>query len=882
MRLKDESGVRKKMATTLEELQILITSETSGLKKELAKVKNDLSGTEKEVNKATKGISSTLKKLGVVLAGVFAVKKVIDFGRASVTAANDMAVHEAKLATIMRQRMNATDDTIKAVKNLIAAQEAIGVVDVVAQTAAAQELSTYLSNANSLKTLVPTLNNLVAQQYGLSASAEQATGMATMLGKVMDGQVGALSRYGFTFSKAEEKILKYGNEAERVALLSRIVKDSIGDMNEELGKTPQGQMKQLSYTIDAIKTSIGAGLMSAIQAVMPYLNAMANTLLKAAQYFQMLMSAIFGTAQMSTAAAGAAISVADAQTEAGDAAEKAGKKAKRSVAGFDQLNVIADKPKKDSGKDSGGGIGAMPNLDMPKVDTESIPAEIKKMVDNIKGFIGGINFKPLIDSFDKLKTAIAPLTETFFSGLRWLWDNILVPFGTWSIQSFIPAFLDLLAGAITLLTPTIQALMSVGAWLWDEFLQPIASWTGGVIVSVLTDLGDTLKNIGDWMSNNQSTVNGITKSVGLFFAAWKVIELLAFIQMAGGVAGAFSIITGAIWAATGAKIVNAAQTVILTGMYAKDLVVSIGASIVALGRQALAWGIVTAATITHKAKLLLLDAVIVGQFIKNMALSTVELVKNAGKWVVATAAMVANKIALAASTVAQIALTAATIAWNVAAGIGAAVTTAFGVAVAILSSPITLIIAAIALLVAGIILLVKNWDTVKAVASNVWEGIKKTWTGVAEWFKTNITNPIGNLFVGMFNGIIDGVNWVIRALNKISFDFPDWIPGIGGKSFGISISELSHIPKLDVGTNYVAKDGLAFIHEGEAVVPKKYNPAASGGDNKEVIAALNRVERAINGIKNVKAVIGRDEVGKAATGFINSEYRRGNNPLPSL
>ena len=37
-------------------------------------------------------------------------------------------------------------------------------------------------------------------------------------------------------------------------------------------------------------------------------------------------------------------------------------------------------------------------------------------------------------------------------------------------------------------------------------------------------------------------------------------------------------------------------------------------------------------------------------------------------------------------------------------------------------------------------------------------------------------------------------------MNKISFDVPDWVPGIGGKSFGINIPE---IPKL-------AKGGLAF------------------------------------------------------------------------
>jgi len=36
-----------------------------------------------------------------------------------------------------------------------------------------------------------------------------------------------------------------------------------------------------------------------------------------------------------------------------------------------------------------------------------------------------------------------------------------------------------------------------------------------------------------------------------------------------------------------------------------------------------------------------------------------------------------------------------------------------------------------------------------------------------------------------------------------------------------------NIPRYAIGTNYVPADGLAYLHEGEAVVPKAYNPAAN-------------------------------------------------------
>ncbi|RQO83482.1 tape measure protein [Acidovorax sp. FJL06] len=69
-------------------------------------------------------------------------------------------------------------------------------------------------------------------------------------------------------------------------------------------------------------------------------------------------------------------------------------------------------------------------------------------------------------------------------------------------------------------------------------------------------------------------------------------------------------------------------------------------------------------------------------------------------------------------------------------------------------------------------------------------------------------------------------------------------------AYGISVAQLeenlraggaTNIPKFDIGTNYVPRDMLAYIHEGEAVVPKAYNPAAGGGGaggNAELVAEV--------------------------------------------
>src|SRR5690606_3186546 len=158
---------------------------------------------------------------------------------------------------------------------------------------------------------------------------------------------------------------------------------------------------------------------------------------------------------------------------------------------------------------------------------------------------------------------------------------------------------------------------------------------------------------------------------------------------------------------------------------------------------------------------------------------------------------------------------------------------------------------------------------------------KKAWEGVKNIFK-GIVDTLWSIFKFPLNLIIDGINALIGGLNKIKFDVPDWIPLIGGKKFGFNIPK---IPKLAVGTNYVAQDGLAYLHKGEAVIPKKFNPAAggeSGVGNREVVAALQKVERAVRDLRHIQAVISGESVGRAATGYINSEYRRGNNPLSAL
>lgn len=76
----------------------------------------------------------------------------------------------------------------------------------------------------------------------------------------------------------------------------------------------------------------------------------------------------------------------------------------------------------------------------------------------------------------------------------------------------------------------------------------------------------------------------------------------------------------------------------------------------------------------------------------------------------------------------------------------------------------------------------------------------KAWQGVTEIFK-GIWNNIVAIIESAINFIIDGINLLISALNTIHFEIPDWVPLIGGKSFGISIPLVSQValPRLAEG-----------------------------------------------------------------------------------
>ena len=449
----------------------------------------------------------------------------------------------------------------------------------------------------------------------------------------------------------------------------------------------------LRLSLGKLKAAIGDAVMPLVAAFLPVVQNAVWAAIRLTKAVGKVIAALFGQGN-------AAKDTAKGQTALATANEKV----KRSLAGFDEINRL------DTGDNE------MQPENMPEPVETTLSPQLQTVVDKILSLIAplqAIDFSPAVQAFGRLQEAIAPIQQTLFAGLEWAWHNLLVPLAAWTIEDFLPVFLDATAAALGVLNQVIVALQPATDWLWENFLKPIAQWTGEIIIQALQWLTEKLEVFSDWIRNNQSVVELFALLLGNFAAAWVLV---------------------------------------------------------------------------------------------NGAVKTWETV----------------------STVATIA------------------TKAFNMATTGTSGVILLVAAAIAAVITIVVLLVKNWDTVKATAIQVWEAIKAAWGNAWSWFKGKILDPLTNGFQNMVNGIIGflngliagvvrGINGIVEAVNKLSFTVPDWIPGLGGKKMGFQLKAVN-TPKIP----YLARG---------AVLPANKPFMAVLGDQKHgtnIEAPLDVIKQALS------------------------------------
>ena len=299
----------------------------------------------------------------------------------------------------------------------------------------------------------------------------------------------------------------------------------------------QGLMtnQQFANSFNQIKTNMMVAFTPILQAILPALNTLMAALAKATTYISSFISAVFGkTYQQSYQATQQLIDAKVAMGAYGDSAKKAAKDVK-GLAAIDEINTLGATNANIAG---GGTNNKIPQLVAPPVDTSAVDSAMKSLVDRIKRYLSDISFVPLINSFKNLKSAIVPIVNNLGKILKWFMDNILKPLTKWTIEDALPAFFNLLSGALRALNPILEVFMDLGAWLWDEFLQPIASWTGGVIVDVLNGVANGLSKVGDWINENKPIVEIFAIVVGSFALAWGLVSAALVIWNGVGVIAA--------------------------------------------------------------------------------------------------------------------------------------------------------------------------------------------------------------------------------------------------------------------------------------------------------------------------------------------------------
>ena len=782
------------------------------------------------------GIENALKKISQLAVAAFSVKAVTDFGKVCIQVATETSNAWIGLNSILTGQGKSFNQA----KNFINDYISDGLVPLNNAVGAYKNLVLRGYNSEQIQKTMNALKNSAtfARQstYSLGDAVQTATeGLKNENSVVVDnaGVTKNVAKMWEDYAKSIGKTTNNLTQQEKIqAEVNGILEETKFQSNDAAiyANTFSGKLAQLNTAFTNMKTAIGNVIQPIAKIFIPTITQATNAITNLFNKIASLL-AVFGwkavsvesiTGGISDIASGAA-NASNAVSGIGDSAKKSAKDLK-SLASFDTAQIL----KKDDSDSSSSGSGAGGKIDTSGLN---LTDNLKKQASDIGKIFGDINFEPLINSFNKVKEVAQPLITTIKDGLKWLYDNVLVPLAKWTIQDLLPAFLNLVAGALTVLNPLITAFEPIFQWFWNNFLEPVAKWTGGVIVDTLNLLADVLTKIGNWMSNNQSVVTGMESAVLGFFSAWKVVELMSFIQQAGGVIAALGLLKNAILGNVIAKIADKAETIALTLMYAKDFVVSI-------------------------------------------ASGTAALVKQAAQWVINTGAKIANTAATIAGTVATTAATAAT--WL------------FNAALAVLTSPIALVVAAIAALIAVVVLLIKNWDKVKQAAINCWNGIKNTFSNAGQWFSnifqqayngiTRVFSNIGNFFGGIWqrikntfsnlgmsignaisNAVKSGINGVISLIEKrinSAINLINGAIGIINLIPGVNVDKIQslNLPRLAQG-GYVKANTpqLAMIgdnrHQGEVVAPedklmslyKKANQEMGLGNKDKVIELLEKI-----------------------------------------
>ena len=471
---------------------------------------------------------------------------------------------------------------------------------------------------------------------------------------------------------------------------------------------------------------------------------------------------------------------------------------------------------------------------------------IPRFIDALNNGLMKADFDKIRNSLNGLWKALTPFAIHVGEGLLWFWENVLVPFGTWTANELIPMFLDNLSTAISTFNSILIALQPLFQWFWDSVLQPIAEWTGGAFNAIWDKTNGLLKTFSDWCAANPGVIQTIATVIASFFAAWKISE---FIANAAGFITTIANIVSSIKSISGAVALVKTGVEALVGVLGGPLVIGIAAAIAAGILLYKNWDTICEYAaklrewVTEKTRALRDDATkafeTLRDNVKNAVKALRDDIKEKWDWIQEKLSQFSKWLGSTFKTD-----------WTKNFGIFGTVLKGFLKSAKDVIRDVKQIFNGFNDFISGVFS--GNWQ-------KAWTGIKNIFVGVFRGLADIAKSPI-NAIVGGFNSVLGVVNGLIRKVNNIRFKItvPDWVPGVGGKWWGFNgfnIPTVGTIPMLANGGFVKANTPqLAMIgdnrHQGEIVSPenklqemavKAASLAAGSGNSTELLAVLKQI-----------------------------------------
>lgn len=597
-------------------------------------------------------------------------------------------------------------------------------------------------------------------------------------------------------------------EQEKVMLRYQYVTSALSNATGDFVKTQDSwanQTRILSLRFEQLKASLGKGFIALFTPILRGFNNLLAGLQKVADGFasfvQMLTGADVSTSigSISSDIAGIgddASSAADNVGDIGSAAKKTAKDIEKSLAGFDQINKLTE-PTDDSSDSSGStggtssGIGSVDLVPDVSESTSNATSAISDFVNKAK------------KELDKLRKWSA---STFSPSMSRIWDGLTKNTDT-AKKNLTSAFNDIRALGPPLLN-----------YFNGPFTNYLVTWvdTNGSILNGLFDSFNTV--FSDVWNKAAYPILANFVSVGLPMLTDFASQTLS---LNGTIFDTFKASWNSLWSEGVSPAIESISNVWI------GLVNTMAGAWNEWG-EPIFTGIKTAVKTTGDVFLDIWNNML--QPVWENALDVIDRV-----WSEHLQPLLANFL----DFVGEVVTCATTIYNNFIAPVVGFLSELLGpIFIAIFDSignKVGVVVGTIADLMNDTITVFKGViQFIKGVFSGDWEG---AWNGIVTAFDgifsgiADIAKGPINMVIGLINGMLDGlesgINSIVRKVNSLSFDVPDWVPVIGGDHFGFDLPQVGFgsIPYLAEG-GYVKPNTpqLAMIgdnkHQGEVVAPE--------------------------------------------------------------